>query len=202
METQKIMEMLAEMKADQATMVAKLDDNKKKAEAFQEKMEATIQSIRSEVQETIHNRVENVRAELNQKTEANTEKFEQDPGMMQSVEEHQDVPTEDVALMPVGEPRKRRRVRKLAAGRRGEPKQGTRGYYTLIKRRDNFTYFHSHQTQNLLHKVPNRIWHGMQTPALVSVSLGKLTRSHLSAEHTYFCIINNRERTENKALKL
>jgi hypothetical protein len=34
-------------------------------------------------------------------TEANTEKIE--PGMMQSVEEHQDVPNEDVTVMPVGE---------------------------------------------------------------------------------------------------
>jgi hypothetical protein len=33
-------------------------------------MDTTIQSIRSEVQEIIHNRVENVREELNQKTEA------------------------------------------------------------------------------------------------------------------------------------
>jgi hypothetical protein len=32
-------------------------------------------------------------------TDANTEKT--DPGMMQSAEEHQDVPSEDVAVMPV-----------------------------------------------------------------------------------------------------
>jgi hypothetical protein len=31
-------------------------------------------------------------------------KIEQDPGMMQSVEEHQEIPTEDAAVMPVGEP--------------------------------------------------------------------------------------------------
>jgi hypothetical protein len=47
-----------------------------------------------------------------------TSEIEQDPGMIPSVEEHQDIPTEDVAVMPVGEPRKRRRVRKLAAERR------------------------------------------------------------------------------------
>jgi hypothetical protein len=52
-------------------------------------------------------------------TEANTEKI--DPEMMQSTEEHQDVPNEDVAVMPVGEPRKRCRVRKSTAGRCREP---------------------------------------------------------------------------------
>jgi hypothetical protein len=53
----------------------------------------------------MHNRVENVRAELSQNTEAYTEKFQQDPGMMKSVEEHQDIPTENVAVMPVAKRR-------------------------------------------------------------------------------------------------
>jgi hypothetical protein len=46
-----------------------------------------------------------------------------DPGTMQSVEEHQEIPKEDAAVMPVGEPRKRRRDRNLAAGRRQKPKR-------------------------------------------------------------------------------
>jgi hypothetical protein len=46
--------------------------------------------------------------------------------MMPSVEEHKDIPTEDVAVMSVGEPRKRRRVRKLAAERRQKIKDRTR----------------------------------------------------------------------------
>jgi hypothetical protein len=45
-------------------------------------------------------------------------KTEQDPEMMQSAEEHQEIHTEDATIMPVGEPRKQRRVRKLAAERR------------------------------------------------------------------------------------
>jgi hypothetical protein len=49
-------------------------------------------------------------------------KIEQNPGMMQSVEEHQDVPNEDVAVMPVKGLKKWRRGRKSTAGRRGEPK--------------------------------------------------------------------------------
>jgi hypothetical protein len=67
-------------------------------------------------------------------TEANTEKIEQDPRMMQSVEEHQDIPTEDIAVMPVGEPRKQRRVWKSTAGRRGEPKELTRGNHGSRRR--------------------------------------------------------------------
>jgi hypothetical protein len=51
-------------------------------------------------------------------TEANTEKTVPDPEMMQSAEEHQEIPTEDAAIMPVGESRKQHRDRKLAAERR------------------------------------------------------------------------------------
>jgi hypothetical protein len=47
---------------------------------------------------------------------------EPDPGMMQSVEEHQDIPKEDAAVMPVGGPRKRRRVWNLTAERRQKRK--------------------------------------------------------------------------------
>jgi hypothetical protein len=50
-------------------------------------------------------------------------KTERDPEMMQSAEEHQEFPKEDAAVMPVGEPRKRRRDRNLAAGRRQKPKR-------------------------------------------------------------------------------
>jgi hypothetical protein len=132
--------MKEDRKADQEELLARMDamfDAHEKrmmaclgqAEAFREKMNATIQCIPSVVQETIHIRVENVGAELNQKTEANTEKIEQDTEMMQSAEEHQDVPSEDVTVMPVKGLKKWRRVRKSTAGRRGEPKEGTRGYY-------------------------------------------------------------------------
>jgi hypothetical protein len=50
-------------------------------------------------------------------------KTEPDPGKMQSVEEHLEIPKEDAVVMPVGEPRKRRRDRNLAAGRRQKPKR-------------------------------------------------------------------------------
>jgi hypothetical protein len=61
------------------------------------------------------------------KTEADTEKTEPDPGMMQSTEVHQEIPKGEAAVMPVGEPRKRRRVRSLAAERRQKQEERTRG---------------------------------------------------------------------------
>jgi hypothetical protein len=60
------------------------------------------------------------------KTEADTEKTEPDPGMMQSTEEYQEIPKGEAAVMPVGEPRKLRRVRSLAAELRQKRKERTR----------------------------------------------------------------------------
>jgi hypothetical protein len=54
--------------------------------------------------------------------EANTVKTGPDPGMTQSVEEHQGIPKREIAVMPVGGLRKRRRVRKQAAERRQKPR--------------------------------------------------------------------------------
>jgi hypothetical protein len=56
-------------------------------------------------------------------THTETEKMEPNPEENEAVVEHQNIPSEDVVVMPVGEPRKRRRVQKSTAGRRGEPKE-------------------------------------------------------------------------------
>jgi hypothetical protein len=102
-------------------------------------MEAVIQSIRSERDETNQQRGENVMTRINHETqspqkvyqekaacqeatEADAEETEPDPGMMQSAGEHQEIPKEEAAVMPVGGLRKRRRDRNLAAGRRQKPK--------------------------------------------------------------------------------
>jgi hypothetical protein len=55
-------------------------------------------------------------------------KIEQNPGMMQSVEEHQVVTTEGVVLRAVKGLRKRHRGRKSTVERRGKPKKGSKGY--------------------------------------------------------------------------
>jgi hypothetical protein len=48
--------------------------------------------------------------------------------MMQSTEEHQDIPNEDAAVMLVVEPRKQHRVQNLAAESHQKRKEGNRGY--------------------------------------------------------------------------
>jgi hypothetical protein len=58
------------------------------------------------------------------KTEADTKKTEPNPGMMQSTE-HQEIPKGEAAVMPVEEPRKRCRVRNLAAKCRQKRKERT-----------------------------------------------------------------------------
>jgi hypothetical protein len=58
-------------------------------------------------------------------------KIEPDPGLMQSIKDHQEIPKEDAAVMPVGGSRERRRVCYLAAERlqkRKERARGNRGY--------------------------------------------------------------------------
>jgi hypothetical protein len=67
-------------------------------------------------------------------TNADLEKIEPDPGMMQSVGEHQEVPKEHATMKPVKGRMKQRRGRKLTAGRRGEPKELTQGYCGSRKR--------------------------------------------------------------------
>jgi hypothetical protein len=97
-------QMLSDMKAHQA----KMGSNQKKMLGSMAKFEEIMDLMK---------------ATLNTHTEAK----KIDPRMMQSIQEHQDVPSEDVAVMPVAKPRKWRRVRKLTAGRRGEPKELNRG---------------------------------------------------------------------------
>jgi hypothetical protein len=106
--------------------------------AIEEEVKAAMQSIRSEMDETIQQRVVNVTRVIHESqtlqkacidttasheaTETDTESTEPDPRMMQSVAEHQGVPNEDAVVMLVGGLRKRRRDRNLAARPRQKPK--------------------------------------------------------------------------------
>jgi hypothetical protein len=105
MESQQIVELLLSVQA-------KMETNRK---AYHEEMMAMVDAYH-----------ERMMAYLG-KTEADTEKTEPDPGMMQSTEEHQEIPKGEAAVMQVGEPRKLRRVRSLAAERRQKRKERTRG---------------------------------------------------------------------------
>jgi hypothetical protein len=77
-------------------------------------MKAVIQPIRSELGET---------TACNGATET-----ERDLRLMQSTEALREIPKGEAALMPIGGPRKERRVRNLAAERRQKRKERARGY--------------------------------------------------------------------------
>jgi hypothetical protein len=80
-------------------------------------------------------------------TKADTEKNEPDPGMMQSIKDHQEIAKEEAAVMLIGGLRKRRRIQNLAVEHRQKPKEKTRGYCGSRKRvtvagRRNFPTVH------------------------------------------------------------
>jgi hypothetical protein len=89
-----------------------------------------VSAIRSELKEiiyTMRTATEPIWAELNEMTACHeVMKTEPDPGMTQSVEEHQEIPKEDAVVKPVKGRKKRCRGRKLTAGQCGEPKELTR----------------------------------------------------------------------------
>jgi hypothetical protein len=76
-------------------------------------MKATVQFVQSELDETTI-------CQQAMETEPN-------PGMMQSKEEHQEIPKEEAAVMLVGELRKQCRDCSLAVERCQKRKEGTRG---------------------------------------------------------------------------
>jgi hypothetical protein len=103
MDTQQMFErLLATMKTNQEDLLARWEAKMDiTLTTIKEEMRAGIHSIRSELKNT-NQWTQNLRKEL---TEANTEKTEPHPGMMQSTEEHQEIPKRETAVMPVREPR-------------------------------------------------------------------------------------------------
>jgi hypothetical protein len=112
LQEQMLAEMKAERKGDRELLLAIRQEMNANTKAFKEKTDALVANIK------------NVRKETTScHAEMKATKTEPDPGMMQSVEEHQEIPIEDAAVMPVGGLRKRRRDRNLAAGRCQKPKR-------------------------------------------------------------------------------
>jgi hypothetical protein len=92
------------------------------------KMRFIVCMFRSELKETIQREmraaIQFVSSELHETTSCNgATETKPDPGLMQSIEEHQEIPKK--AVMPVGEPRKRRRPCNLAAERRQKRRERT-----------------------------------------------------------------------------
>jgi hypothetical protein len=152
-----VQEMKAEMKANQAKakanqedllakMEAKMDSNLVKVDSKleemlarmgediksgQAEMRSTACAIRSEleaIQHEIRAVIQPIQSELDETTACNeATETEPDPGMMQSVAEHQEAPKGEATVMPVREPRRQRRVHNLAAERSQKRKERTRG---------------------------------------------------------------------------
>jgi hypothetical protein len=133
-------EMKADRKSDREQMLAeistRMDANTKemnaKMDANQVEMRSTVCGIQFELKETIHHEIraviQPIRSELDETTGCNeATETEPDPGMMQSIAEHQENPKGEAAVMPVEEPRNRRRVQNLAAECRQKRKERTRG---------------------------------------------------------------------------
>jgi DNA repair exonuclease SbcCD ATPase subunit len=114
-------EMLAEISA---RMNANLKDLKEDIKSGQVQMRSTICAFRSQLKIIQHEMkavIQPMRSELDETTACKGAKANKpDPGMMQSIGEHQEI--------PIGGPRKRRRVRNLAAERRQKWRERTRGY--------------------------------------------------------------------------
>jgi hypothetical protein len=154
MESQQMMELLLDMKArldenaktqrkDTKNMQENIQENLKKtmkammtrmeedSKAWREKMKAEREADREQSKAD----VEQMQAEMEERrtvTQAKTDKklkelTEPSQEMMQSAEEHQEVPREEAAVIPVRGRKRRHRGQKEAAGRHGEPKELTRG---------------------------------------------------------------------------
>jgi hypothetical protein len=145
----------AEMKADREVMLARIEvsqeredtnlkemkeqilANQAKTDTTQERMNA---NLRKEMKSTVNAFQERMDASIadmkdgrkertacQEAAEANPEKLETNPEMMQSVGEHREVPKEEAAVRSSGALKKWHRGRHLASGRRREPKERTRG---------------------------------------------------------------------------
>jgi hypothetical protein len=124
-------EMIEKMKARQNEMLARMErmmDTDETDVKLQELTEAVKQTHREcEEPTSADMKACQETTVCHEATEEDIEKIELDSGMMQSVAEHQEIPREDAAVMPVRGLRKQRRGRKQAAGRREEPKELNRG---------------------------------------------------------------------------
>jgi hypothetical protein len=130
--------MIAAIKGKTDAWIAKIKDARKKKTACQEMMGANPEKMEpnpGEEEAVVEHQeipkdvaVHSLRT-CRSETAASQEDMETEPdqGTMQSTEEHQEIPKGEAAAMPVGEPRKRRRVRNLAAERRQKRKERTRG---------------------------------------------------------------------------
>jgi hypothetical protein len=128
-----------DIKSGQAEMRSTIEAIEEPMNANQAEMISTVCAIRSDLKETIQHEIKTIIqpiwSELDETTACNkATETEPDPGTMQAVEEHQEIPKEEAAEMPVGGLRKRHRDRNFAAGCRQKPKGRIRASCECRKR--------------------------------------------------------------------
>jgi hypothetical protein len=128
-----------ELKAIMNAFQDKVDSNQAKKDSNQEKAKASTAKLEEKMEETIECQTKHLKAiheRMMAKWNTHQEMTEIDPDteMMQSTEEHQEIPTEDTAVMPVGEPRKQHSVRYLAAESHQKRKDRTQGNHGSRKK--------------------------------------------------------------------
>jgi hypothetical protein len=115
-------------------MDANLKDLREEIKSGRTEMRCTLCAFQSELKETnkreMRATIQSARSELDEMTTCReATETEPDPGMMQPIEEHHEIPKEEAAVMPVGGLRKRCRVRNLAVECRQKMKERTQGYH-------------------------------------------------------------------------
>jgi hypothetical protein len=128
-EPQKMMKEMMDAKQtktddNQEGMEVDLKETKEEIKSGEAEMKSTVNAFQERMDTSIANRKDGRkgRTSCQEATKADTQKTEPGPRMMQSVEEHQEIPKEDAAVMPVRGLTKRRRDRYLAASRRQKQK--------------------------------------------------------------------------------
>jgi hypothetical protein len=140
MESQQMMKILLAMQEDSKAWQEDMKTMQERAEAERksdrEEMKQEIRAAQKKIQENLKRTMEEMmnmnQAKTDGKLKELTETIEKtqtepSPEMMQPVGEHQEVPREEAAVIPVSGWKRRHRGRKQAAGRCGEPKELTRG---------------------------------------------------------------------------
>jgi hypothetical protein len=122
---QMLQQLLANHEKAEANKKAELEQMLASQEKAEANRKADLENLRRRMEEMLTANQNGLKEMIACKEATETEP---DPGMMQSVEEHQEIPKGEAAVMPVREPRKRRRVCNLTTGRRQKRKERTRGY--------------------------------------------------------------------------
>jgi hypothetical protein len=123
-----------EMKAQVGSLVSRMDAYHAKREANHEMMMAKLDAHQEMMMTASVNAWRRETTACQEATETYQENMEANPEEMKPVAEHEEVPKEEAAVETSRTPKKRRRGRHLVSGRRGNPKERTKGNGGSLKK--------------------------------------------------------------------